>query len=173
MAACMQGLQKRYSQILRLTFHTACKPLVVSKFRDLYMLPTTLVLIGSGLVFFLGLAHLFLTYFSRAFYPRDRRIEEAMKTDHPVITRQTTLWRGQIGFHASHSLGAMIFGLVYGYLALRHSDLLLQSRFLMSVGTISLLMYLVLAKLYWFIVPLVGIGVAFGCFACAFSMVYA
>ena len=67
------------------------------------------------------------------------------------------MWRAWIGFNASHSLGAMLFGLVYGYLAVFHLELLLQSRFLLLLGALFLGSFVVLAKHYWFVIPLAGL----------------
>ena len=61
-----------------------------------------------------------------------------------------------MGFNASHSMGLMLFGLTYSYLALAHSELLFQSFFLQALGLGMLAGYVVLARLYWFIAPLAG-----------------
>ncbi len=78
----------------------------------------------------------------------------------PVITRQTTMWKAWIGFNASHSYGAILFGLVYGYLALVHGPLLFGSPFLLTVGLLLLGGYVFLAQRYWFSVPFRGIVLA-------------
>jgi len=39
-----------------------------------------------------------------------------------------------VGFNASHSMGFILFGLVFGFLALAHGQLLFQSPFLLIVG---------------------------------------
>jgi hypothetical protein len=75
----------------------------------------------------------------------------------PNITRETTMWKCWIGFNASHGFGAILFGLVYGYLALLYSPFLFQSTFLLLVGMFLLAGYLVLGRLYWFSVPFRGI----------------
>jgi hypothetical protein len=53
-----------------------------------------------------------------------------MSATAPVISRETTMWKAWIGFNASHSLGAILFGLVYGYLALAHPAFLFPIPFL-------------------------------------------
>ena len=68
----------------------------------------------------------------------------------PVITRQTTMWKAWVGFNASHSYGLILFGTVYGYLALAHSEFLFQSVFLLALGLILLFGYVFLAKRYFF-----------------------
>lgn len=137
------------------------------------MSASTFILISSGLVLGLGFAHLLLTYFSRAFHPSNEALMQAMKTEHAVITKQTTLWRAQTGFHASHSMGAMMFGLIYGYLALRHSAFLFETHFLTGLGISILLIYLFLARYYWFFVPLIGIALACVSFAAGLVTAYA
>jgi hypothetical protein len=77
-----------------------------------------------------------------------------------VITRETTMWKAWIGFNASHSYGAILFGAVYGYLALVHSAFLFQSRFLLLLGLLLLAGYVFLGKRYWFSVPFRGIVLA-------------
>jgi hypothetical protein len=52
----------------------------------------------------------------------------------PPITKETTMWRCWVGFNASHSIGLILFGLVFGFLALAHGQLLFQSPFLLVVG---------------------------------------
>ena len=124
------------------------------------MTPALLVLISATVVGLLGTAHLVLTYFGPKLLPRNPDVRTAMQQDHPVITTQTTMWRAWLGFNVSHSLGAMLFGLVYGYLAAAHPALLFQSVFLQAVGTTLLLVYTVLGRVYWFRTPFVGMTVA-------------
>ena len=77
-----------------------------------------------------------------------------------VITRETTMWKAWVGFNASHSYGALLFGAIYGYLALAHSPFLFRSWFLLSLGLLALVAYAFLGKLYWFSVPFRGILLA-------------
>ena len=108
----------------------------------------------------LGLVHLAYTYFGDKLHPRDTDLLARLKTISPVISRQTSVWKAWIGFNASHSLGAILFGLIFGYLALQQPMLLFHSYFLGFTGLIVLAAYLVMAKLYWFIRPLQGISLA-------------
>ncbi len=109
---------------------------------------------------YLGLVHLLYTFRGSHFDPRDAELKAKMLTVAPVISRQTTMWRTWIGLHASHSYGAMLFGAVYGYLALLHRPFLLQSWFLLALGLLLLVAYAVLAKRYWFSAPFRGIVLA-------------
>jgi hypothetical protein len=124
------------------------------------VLAQAFVAASALIILTLGVVHLAFTFFTRKFSPRDPDLEMRLKAVSPVITRQTTMWRAWVGFNASHSFGAMLFGAVYGYLALLHADFLFQSRFLGLVGLAMLLGYLALGKLYWFSVPFRGIALA-------------
>lgn len=123
-------------------------------------LPSLLIALSAAILLLLGSAHLFFTFHGNKFDPRDLSLKARLMEVSPVISRQTTLWRAGIGFHASHSLGAMLFGLVYAYLALLHSAFLFESWFLLGLGLLTLAGYTVLARRYWFSVPLRGVSVA-------------
>jgi hypothetical protein len=119
-----------------------------------------LVAVSATIVLLLGLVHLLYTFYGPKLLPRDRELQTRMQEVSPVITRETTIWKTWIGFNASHSCALLLFGAVYGYLALAHSDFLFQSVFLLSVGLIFLLGYIILAKRYFFSRPLVGVLLA-------------
>ncbi len=125
------------------------------------MLAQTLVTISAAIIAMLGLAHLAYTYFGDKLHPRDTDLLARLKTTSPVISRQTSMWKAWIGFNASHSLGAILFGAVFGYLAVQQPMLLFHSYFLGFTGLVVLAAYLAMAKLYWFIRPLQGIALAF------------
>jgi hypothetical protein len=120
----------------------------------------SLVTASAAILLFLGLVHLLYTFYGPNLLPRDRDLQTRMQEVSPVITRQTTMWKAWVGFNASHSYGLILFGAVYGYLAVAHSDFLFQSIFLLSLGLILLLGYVFLAKKYFFRIPLRGVLVA-------------
>ena len=124
------------------------------------MIATSLIACSAAIVLLLGSAHLLYTFYGPKLQPRDPALAEQMRAVSPVITRQTTMWKAWIGFNASHSLGAMLFGLIYGFLALVHGPLLLDSNYLLGLGLLGLISYLLLAIRYWFIIPLTGISLA-------------
>jgi hypothetical protein len=116
------------------------------------------LLTGSAAVLLvLGSLHLLYTFHGSKLFPRDTDLRERMSSVSPVITRQTTMWKAWIGFNASHSFGAILFGLVYGYLALLHPLFLFKSGFLLVVGLLMLVGYAFLGVRYWFSVPFRGI----------------
>lgn len=126
-----------------------------------------LMVLSAGIIMTLGTLHLVYTFWSSKFLPRDRELQASMDRVSPVISKQTTMWRAWVGFNASHSMGAILFGLVYGYLAIAHGRLLFQSVFLLAVGLAMLAGLFALGKLYWFSVPFAGIGIALACYVCA------
>lgn len=124
------------------------------------MIPIILMSLSAVVLLTLGVLHLVYTFSGPLLTPRDPALRARMEEVHPVITRQTTMWRAWIGFNASHSMGAILFGLVYGYLASVHIELLMSSQFLLGVGLAMLVGFVILAKLYWFKVPFIGVVVS-------------
>lgn len=119
-----------------------------------------LVAASAAILLLLGLVHLLYTFHGPKLFPRDPELRTRMQEVSPVITRETTMWKAWVGFNASHSCSAILFGAVYGYLALAHSAFLFQSTFLLALGLLLLAGYVVLAKRYWFRIPLGGILLA-------------
>jgi hypothetical protein len=124
------------------------------------MMPQILIAAAAAIILLLGLLHLAYTFFTRKLNPRDDELGTDMRKVSPRITSQTTMWKAWIGFNASHSLGVSLFGAIYGYLSLFAWTLLVHSVFLIGLGIAFFVSYLLLAKLYWFRRPLVGIALA-------------
>ncbi len=119
----------------------------------------------------LGTAHLVFTYFGPNLRPRPAEVETAMRGARLVITGETTLWRAYIGFNVTHSMSLMLFGLVYGYLALWRPEVMAGSDFLQGLGLLTLLVFCLLAKLYFFSVPSRGVNLALALFALGLLLV--
>ena len=134
------------------------------------MLPRILIAASASISLFLGIAHLVYTFFGPKLRPRDAALEARMKEVSPGITRQTTMWKVWIGFNASHSCSAILFGCVYGYLALIQPAVLFHSAFLAILGGLFLLVYLILGKKYWFSTPFRCVLVASILYAAGFFM---
>lgn len=122
--------------------------------------PALLIAASAAVILVLGVMHLVYTFHGPKFDPRDAELKARMMTVSPVISRQTTMWRAWIGFNYSHSYGAILFGVVWAYLALAHPVFLFQSAFLLALGLIVLLAYVVVGKIYWFSIPFRGIVLA-------------
>lgn len=131
---------------------------------------TILMVLSGSIIAALGTGHLILTYRGPKLLPRDRELRANMERVHPVITTQTTMWRCWIGFNASHSLGAILFGFVYGFLAIAHPNVLFGSVPLLLGGFIVLVAYLALARAYWFITPLAGVSLALVCYVLSYVL---
>lgn len=123
-----------------------------------------LVVIAAGIVGALGTAHLFLTFKGPKLLPRDPAVREAMQQTHLVITRQTTMWKAWIGFNTTHSMGAMLFGVVYATLAIEAPAVLFRSVVLQAAGGLMVVGLVILAKRYFFITPLLGSTIAAVCY---------
>jgi hypothetical protein len=122
--------------------------------------PSLLVAAGAAIVAVFGGLHLFHTFRGRMLFPRDEELVESMKRTAPRITRETTMWRAWIGFNATHSMGLILFGLFYGWLALAAPAVLFGSWFLRLLGLATLVALIVLARRYFFSVPFKGVVAA-------------
>jgi hypothetical protein len=122
------------------------------------------MVLSAGIILTLGIIHLVFTFWSPKLMPRDPALQVSMSQISPVITKETTIWRSWIGFNASHSMGLILFGLLFGFLAWAHGELLFQSPFLLVVGLAMLGGLVVLCKLYFFTVPLTGVSIALACY---------
>ena len=132
--------------------------------------PAALVAASAAIIALMGAVHLVLTGQRRPFEPRDDALLARMKTVPLRISRATTTWRAGLGFHASHSLGAMLFGAVYLELALRDADVLFGSAVLLAIGCAYLLGMCALAWRCWFRVPLAGVGLATALYLAALAL---
>ena len=137
------------------------------------MIATILMTISAIMLFVLGMLHLILTFVGPKLTPRDPALQARMREVSPVITRDTTMWRCWVGFNASHSMAAMLFGLVYGYLAIAHGELLFSSVYLLLVGLLTVGGFFVLGRLYWFRVPFHGIAISLACYVASIIMAQA
>jgi len=118
------------------------------------------ITLSAAIALLLGLVHLLYTFHGSKLHPRDPDLIARMKTDSPRITSQTTIWRVWIGINATHSLCLILFGAVYGYLAMCHSEVLFNSAFLLGLGLLLLLAFAALSHLYFFRTPLLGVILA-------------
>jgi hypothetical protein len=123
-----------------------------------------LMVLSAGIVLTLGVTHFIYTFWGQMLTPRDPTLQISMSQISPVITRETTMWRAWVGFNATHSMGLILFGLVFGFLALAHDRLLFQSPFLLVVGLVMLGALVVICKLYFFSAPLSGIIISLVCY---------
>ena len=129
-----------------------------------------LMVLSASIIFTLGVFHLVYTFWGPNLMPRDPALQISMSQISPVITKETTMWRCWVGFNASHSMGLILFGLVFGFLALAHSQLLFRSPFLLAVGLAMLVGFVVLCKVYFFSAPLRDISISLACYVVSIAL---
>ena len=128
------------------------------------------MLLSAGVVLMLGIIHLVYTFSGTKLMPRDPSLQVSMSLTTPVITKETTMWRCWVGFNATHSLGLILFGLVFGYLALAQPRVVFESGFLLTTGMATLAALLVLCRMYFFNAPLLGISIASICYVISVAL---
>ncbi len=138
--------------------------------RERILAARILMVLSASIALMLGVVHLVYTFWGPNLTPRDPALQISMSQISPVITKETTMWRAWMGFNASHSMGLILVGLVFGYLALAYSQLLFQSPFLLAVGLAVLVGFVVLCKLYFFRAPLIGISISLACFIASIAL---
>jgi len=123
-----------------------------------------LMVVSAFIILALGLIHLVYTFWGPKLLPRDAALIDAMKAVPLAITSNTTVWKAWIGYNASHSMALILFGLVYGYLAIVQPNALFGSSFLQLVGFLLLAGLAILGRAYWFAVPFAGISASLFCY---------
>jgi hypothetical protein len=129
-----------------------------------------LMVLSASIILTLGVVHLVYTFRGPQLSPRDPALQISMSQISPVITKETTMWRAWVGFKASHSMGLILFGLVFGFLALAPSQVLFRSPFLLVVGLAMLGGFVVLCKVYFFSAPLIGVSIALACYIASIAL---
>lgn len=133
-------------------------------------LAAALMLASAAIVFALGTAHLVYTFFGPRFHARDPALTQRMHEVSPVISADTTMWKAWISFNATHSLGAMLFGSVFGGFALADPAYLFGARWLLAIGALMLASFVLLGARYWFSVPFRGCVLAFACYLASVAL---
>lgn len=127
------------------------------------MVAQYLWIFGSLITIILGVVHLIYIFFTNKFSPRNKNLENKMKTVSPILTRETTIWKAWIGFNASHSYGIIFIGLINFYISYRYFILFKSDHFYFIFNIITISFYALLAKKYWFKIPLIGILITLIC----------
>ncbi len=132
----------------------------------------TLLVIGASVLGILGVVHIIYTFFTDKFSVYDLSVLNGMKSTSPKITKDTTVWDAWVGFNASHSLGLILFAVVYIPLTVNHIDLVKGSIWFSSIPVVFTISYLFLAYRYWFKIPLIGVSLSLICFIGALFNLY-
>jgi hypothetical protein len=133
-----------------------------------------LFLIGALPFIFLGFAHAVATpqtpADAKGLSPRDPAVRGAMTSDHILLTRRTTVWLAWVGFNMSHSLGAILFGVVVALIGRSSASFEAQANVFLPLAVLVSAIYLALAVRYWFRTPIIGISLASVCFLVAWLL---
>lgn len=131
-----------------------------------------LLILGGAVFGVLGSLHAVYTMLDlrnpRRLVPIDPSVAQAMANATLRLSGgRTDMWQAWIGFNFSHSLGVLLFGALAVWAGARIKMLpagIMPA--LMLIGCV----YLVLALLYWFRSPAIGIAIGTGCFAAAWIL---
>ena len=130
------------------------------------------MLMSASIVFMLGVLHLAYTFWGTKLTPRDPALQISMTQVPLVISKETTMWRCWVGFNASHSMGLILFGLVFGYLVLANDQFLFRSPILLGAGAAMLIGLAVVSKLYFFRVPFTSISISLACYVTSVALCF-
>jgi hypothetical protein len=129
----------------------------------------------AGLIYIvLGLLHAIFTLIDerhpRRLAPDDPAVVTAMQTSKVRLSRgATTMWQAWISFNLTHSLAAIIFGVVCIVVTANFGLLVFSPWTLLALAGTSALFALIGLR-YWFGVPRAGTLIATGCLAVAWAL---
>ncbi|MBL8631192.1 MAG: hypothetical protein JNM81_16280 [Rhodospirillaceae bacterium] len=122
----------------------------------------------------LGTLHWLFTFLDMKkptrFAPRDDVVRIGMQATTMRLTNRTSMWKAWMGFHHSHSIGAIFFGLIFLILAVQDFGALVNNTVLMRLATVVPLIYLWVAVRFWFRTPIIGIAISAACFIASFLL---
>jgi hypothetical protein len=131
----------------------------------------TLFILGGTVFGVLGALHAVFTLLdlqqpARRLVPVDPSVAHAMANSVLRLSGgRTDMWRAWIGFNFSHSLGLLLVAVLALWAGFRTK--MLPVGIIMPALTLIGCVYEVLALLYWFRIPAIGVAVGTGCFAAA------
>ena len=126
-----------------------------------------LVLLGSGIIVLLGIAHGIYTFRSAPdggpMMPINPEVREAMSVVGGIGLApelKTTLWKAWIGFNLSHSLGLVVVGLLIGLPVLDALASPVDNLAWLVCALVLPPLYLWLSIRHWFAKPTMGFALA-------------
>jgi hypothetical protein len=125
------------------------------------------LILGGAIFAILGLVHASLTirdiYRPRYLAPINLGVRDQMAATGVRLARgRTNMWDAWLGFNLSHSLGALVFGMVAVGAGLCAETLGVPKAALLMPILVSAI-YFLLAIRFWFRAPAIGIGIGAGC----------
>jgi hypothetical protein len=132
----------------------------------------SLLILGGGVFGVLGGLHATYTVLDlrnpRRLVPDDPSVAQAMANSTLRLSGgRTDMWRAWIGFNFSHSLGLLVLAALAVWAGSRANTM---PSGIMPALTLIGCVYLVLALLYWFRAPAIGVAIGTGCFAAAWVL---
>ena len=131
-----------------------------------------LLILGGAVFGMLGGMHAIYTVLDlrnpQRLVPADPSVAQAMANSALRLSGgRTDMWRAWVGFNFSHSLGVLMVAALAVWAGSRANAL--------PVGIVPALtligcVYLVLALVYWFRAPAIGVAIGTGCFAAAWVL---
>ena len=133
----------------------------------------TLLILGGTVFGVLGALHAVYTLLDlhnpRRLVPVDPSVAHAMANSALRLSGgRTDMWRAWVGFNFSHSLGVLMVAGLALWAGSRFNTLPVS--IIMPALTLIGCAYEVLALLYWFRAPAIGVAVGTGCFAAAWLL---
>lgn len=115
---------------------------------------------GALLFFILGALHFQMTVADlkepKRFVPAKRELLDELKATRIAMRKDVkNFWLSYLGFHFSHSVGVMFYGLAVAYCALVRPDILADIYVRLAIVVFGA-SYVLMARAFWFIVPLAG-----------------
>jgi len=131
-----------------------------------------LLIFGGSISCVLGGLHAIYTLLDlrnpRRLVPVDPSVAHAMANSALRLSRGgTDMWRAWIGFNFSHSLGVLLWAGLALWAGFRINTL---PAGIIAVLTLVGCIYMVLALLYWFRIPAIGVAIGTSCFAAAWVL---
>ena len=120
---------------------------------------SVLMVAAAAIPLVLGGLHLLLTWRGPKLTPTDPAVTEAMRGTSAQLDPAANMWKLWVGFNASHGIGAVQYGLVFGILAITLPDVLFSSWPLIILAIAVPVAYLLVGLKYWFRVPTTGVAI--------------
>jgi hypothetical protein len=132
-----------------------------------------LLILGGAVFGVLGALHAVYTLLDlrnpRRLVPADPSVARVMANSALRLSGgRSDMWRAWIGFNFSHSLGVLLVGALGVWAGCRIK--VLPVDIVMPALTLIGCAYEVLAVLYWFRIPAIGVALGTGCFAAAWLL---
>jgi hypothetical protein len=131
-------------------------------------------LAGALPILFLGVMHVTATPLAldrpKGLSPRDPGVAEAMTRTTLLLTRRVDVWRAWIGFNLSHSLGAILLGVVVLLVGRSQASFAAQAPVFVPLAVLVSGAYVAIGARYWFRSPVIGCSLSFVLFLCSLGL---